>query len=100
MKSRKINRSKRVSHGCRNNGSCPYCRGSRTFSTRRQEPLPDKGEDLMDEFTEVTCTECKWSGLAGELDNSAYQPRIYDRCPDCGGDNVEDEEGNKARYEP
>jgi predicted nucleic-acid-binding Zn-ribbon protein len=55
---------------------------------------------MMDEFTEVVCKRCSWSGFVGELDDSAYEPKIFDRCPDCGSDNVEDEDGNRARYEP
>ena len=39
MKNRKINKAKQVSNGCRNHGSCDYCKNSRTFSNKRREPL-------------------------------------------------------------
>lgn len=48
MKHRKINKAKHVSNGCRNNGSCEYCRGSRTHSNRRREPLPDVPDNIKD----------------------------------------------------
>lgn len=38
MKPRRSNRAKRISHGCRNNGTCPHCTGSRTHANRRAEP--------------------------------------------------------------
>lgn len=38
MKSRKTNRAKRVSPGCKNNGSCKVCQGNRTHANRRAEP--------------------------------------------------------------
>jgi hypothetical protein len=33
---RSINKSKRHSRSCRNNGPCDYCRSSRTHATRKQ----------------------------------------------------------------
>jgi len=45
MKKRKINRAKRVSNSCRNNGACPYCQSSRTHSNKRQaSPLSTRKE--------------------------------------------------------
>lgn len=41
MKNRKINRAKRVDRGCRNHGSCDYCKNSRTYSNKHREPLED-----------------------------------------------------------
>jgi len=37
--------SRRFDWGCRHGGSCEYCRGNRTFSNRRREPIID--EDLL-----------------------------------------------------
>ena len=48
MKKRQINKAKRVSNGCKNHGSCDYCKSSRTYSSKHREPLPDKGEKLKD----------------------------------------------------
>lgn len=47
MKSRKTNRAKRVSSGCRNNGSCGVCRGNRLYSSLRelQADIPEPGID-------------------------------------------------------
>lgn len=42
MKYRKSNRAKRVSHGCRNNGSCGHCESSRTHANRRAEPADER----------------------------------------------------------
>lgn len=35
MKHKSVDRAKRVDTGCRNHGSCPWCRRSRTIQTRR-----------------------------------------------------------------
>lgn len=35
MKSRKTNRAKQVSGGCRNHGPCAWCRGNRLHSSER-----------------------------------------------------------------
>lgn len=32
----KINRAKRISNGCRNNGTCPYCQRSRLYNSKRK----------------------------------------------------------------
>jgi hypothetical protein len=45
MKKRKVNRAKRHDPSCRNNGSCPYCRSSRTHSNLRRTPAAP-GETL------------------------------------------------------
>ena len=42
MKKRKINKAKRVDSSCKNHGSCPYCRNSRTFSNKKREPIEEK----------------------------------------------------------
>lgn len=36
MKHASVDKAKRVSSSCRNNGSCPYCRRSRTMSAARE----------------------------------------------------------------
>lgn len=41
MKTRKTNRSKRNSNGCRNHGACDWCRSGRTHSNRKREPADD-----------------------------------------------------------
>lgn len=46
MKWRKSNNAKRVSHGCRNNGSCKVCEGNRTYQARRA--LLQASEDEAD----------------------------------------------------
>lgn len=48
MKKRKINRSKRISGGCGNHGSCPWCTRSRLHSNRRREPIPEWPTDTTD----------------------------------------------------
>lgn len=35
MKHASVDKAKRVDSGCRNNGSCPHCRRSRTMSAAR-----------------------------------------------------------------
>lgn len=39
--------SRRFSTGCKNHGSCEYCKNNRTFANRRREPIVD------DEFVDV-----------------------------------------------
>jgi uncharacterized protein YabN with tetrapyrrole methylase and pyrophosphatase domain len=46
MKKRKTNRAKKVSSQCRNNGSCPWCRGNRTFSTEKRSLF----DEIMEGF--------------------------------------------------
>lgn len=36
MSKHKCDCAKRVDATCRNHGSCPHCRGSRTYQTRRE----------------------------------------------------------------
>ena len=53
MKCRKSNRSKKVSPGCANNGSCGVCTGDRTHQAEKQlqetvEQLRSKGGDVLD----------------------------------------------------
>jgi hypothetical protein len=36
MKHASVDRAKRVSHQCRNNNQCPYCRASRTRNAARR----------------------------------------------------------------
>ncbi len=43
MKSRKTNKAKKISNSCKNNGSCPWCSGNRTFSNKKRLPAEDVG---------------------------------------------------------
>ncbi len=59
-RSRKTNKAKRGSDACRNHGSCSWCRGNRTYQTRKelerilsyeknyQEKLPESVTDFYD----------------------------------------------------
>ena len=42
MKTRKTNKAKQVDSTCCNHGSCPYCRGNRTFSNKKNRPIVDE----------------------------------------------------------
>ena len=46
MKSRKINKAKKYCGGCGNNGSCDYCRSSRTYSNEHRAPVLTAREQL------------------------------------------------------
>lgn len=50
MKSRHINRAKRWGNSCRNNNSCPYCRGSRLYQANRE--IERTEQELKDVQTE------------------------------------------------
>lgn len=48
MKTRKTNKGKRISNGCKNHGSCDWCKGNRTYSNEHRAPIEDNiGEDYM-----------------------------------------------------
>lgn len=49
MKKRRTNRAKQVSHQCRNNGTCPWCTGNRTYSTKKRSLY----DELMLGFQEM-----------------------------------------------
>ncbi len=36
MKQRKTNKAKQVDSSCGNHGSCPYCVGNRTYSSKKR----------------------------------------------------------------
>lgn len=50
MKHASVDRSKRVSRQCRNNGQCPYCRRSRTRNAARREA--EVSAQIMDGLAE------------------------------------------------
>ena len=49
MKHASVDRAKRVCTSCRNNGSCPWCRRSRTMDMARVEQ--DARHELIDAVT-------------------------------------------------
>lgn len=63
MKSRKSNKAKHISNGCKNHGSCERCRNSRTHSNRRREPITGPLVDaLLDIERSYTFEERRHAG--------------------------------------
>lgn len=60
MKSRKINKAKRVSNGCKNHGSCDHCQGSRTHSNRRRAPADEREQLREVELYGGRCDGCQF----------------------------------------
>lgn len=88
MKTRQINRSKRHSSGCGNNGSCGWCRGSRLYSNVHRAPVPGRLADALAEVEaandEVRCPTCEQVQLADDAELGRLGSLGHYRCVFCG----------------
>jgi hypothetical protein len=75
VKSRKTNRAKRVSSGCRNHGTCGVCRGNRTAANERAVPADAAEQEAL---------AARWP-YGHELDDCGDDYDAWCGCASCGG---------------
>ena len=76
MKKRKTNKAKRSVSCCKNNGDCCFCKGNRTYQTRKEEQKSTYEEFIEDE-EQKELLDIEYQELLKELQEVSDKTKQY-----------------------